>query len=92
MDVSRILAYSRARGANILYRYVPENCFKFTKGSFEELSCYTFNKKVVDHMFCPVCGSSICSKKGTTVIVNCRCVEGVDPRALELVLGNQASA
>lgn len=55
-----------------------------------DLATYTFNKHVIKHHFCPVCG---CAPFGfgaradgsATAAVNARCLEGVDLGALKRV-------
>ena len=55
----------------------------------ENLGTYKFNKHVIDHHFCPNCGISPFSE-GTgrngekMVMINVRCVDGVDPHALNV--------
>ena len=59
---------------------------KFTKGSFEECTLYTFGKKTLGHYFCPVCGCSAVSKQlegAGSYAVNARCVEGITLRELK---------
>ena len=54
----------------------------------ENLGTYRFNRHVIDHHFCPVCGVSPFAegKNGDTpmVAINVRCVEGVDPQGLKI--------
>ena len=50
---------------------------------------YAFNKHLIKHRFCPVCGTSpfsdgIAPTGVDTVAVNVRCLEGVDIDALEV--------
>jgi len=60
--------------------------FKFTKGSFDEMTNYMFGEKRLKHTFCPVCGcSAVGSDKNMKVVaVNLRAVEGVDAEKLKL--------
>jgi hypothetical protein len=53
---------------------------KFTNGSEDGLTTYTFGKKIFGHCFCPVCGSGILCKRmdGTEYAANLRTVEGID--------------
>lgn len=37
----------------------PLNRFSLTTGTLDELSSYQYNKKIVTHYFCPVCGSQM---------------------------------
>ncbi|HEY5347558.1 MAG TPA: GFA family protein [Rhizomicrobium sp.] len=72
------------RGA--LLHFAPASTFTLTTPR-ENLSTYRFNKHVIDHHFCAVCGVSPFSegehpKGGKIAAVNLRCVEGIDPKAL----------
>ena len=54
---------------------------------------YRFNKHVIDHHFCPTCGTAPFSEgtdpKGNKMVaINLRCVEGIDPRALNIHFHN----
>ena len=54
-----------------------------------DISTYTFNKQVIRHKFCPVCGVAPFGrgpdgKGGEMFAINVRCLDGVDPRALEI--------
>ncbi|MDR2013665.1 MAG: GFA family protein [Rhodanobacter sp.] len=53
------------------------------------LSTYTFNKQVIQHRFCPVCGvASFIQGKGHQgsgmYAINVRCLDGVDLHALKI--------
>ena len=55
-----------------------------------KLATYTFNKHVIQHHFCPRCGSALfgfgVDKTGAqTAAVNVRCLEGVELSSLERV-------
>ena len=55
---------------------------------WEELGTYTFNTGVAQHHFCKTCGVAsfyIPRSDPDKIDVNLRCVEGVDPAALEVV-------
>ena len=65
----------------------PEQ-FALKKGQQGELKKYQFNKKVIDHLFCPDCGvEAFATGKtpdGQTMFaINVRCLEGVDLAALQ---------
>jgi hypothetical protein len=76
--------------------FVPESQFKLTidgksaepQDAHEGLTEYLFNKKIIHHMFCNVCGvesyaHAISWEDGTpTVAVNVRCLDDVDMNAL----------
>ena len=53
-------------------------------------SSYTFNKHVINHSFCSTCGiQSFASGKGPggkdMVMINVRCLDGVDPSQFEMM-------
>lgn len=55
----------------------------------DKLQTYTFNKHVIQHRFCPVCGCAPFGrgqdKEGNSLAaVNVRCLEGVDVWSLEV--------
>ena len=55
----------------------------------ENLSTYTFNQHRVKHRFCATCGvapfgEGADGKGRSTVAVNVRCLEGIDPAALQI--------
>jgi hypothetical protein len=72
------------RGA--LWTFVKPDQFALRSGE-EDLSDYQFNKKMIHHLFCSVCGiESFARGKGPDgsemVAVNVRCLDGVDIAAL----------
>jgi hypothetical protein len=74
---------------SMLLSFVPTDQFRLTAGRIEELSKYHFNKKRIDHLFCPKCGveSFALGKKpdGSPVVaLNVRCFDGVDVSKLTL--------
>jgi hypothetical protein len=75
-----------------LLHFIPAGSFRLTS-SRENLATYHFNKHAIDHHFCPTCGISPFSEgktgKGETMVaINARCLEAVDPRALEIKFFN----
>jgi len=59
----------------------------------ENLGTYQFHKHVIDHHFCPNCGISPFSEGAgpggqKMVMINLRCVDGIDPGALEVKFFN----
>lgn len=53
----------------------------------EKMTTYTFNKHVIQHRFCPVCGVQVFGEannpKGDPVFaINIRCLEDIDPLAV----------
>lgn len=56
----------------------------------EELSTYRFNRHVIDHHFCPVCGCApfgvgVAPDGTATAAINIRCLEGVDLASVKRV-------
>lgn len=77
----------RRRGS--LLWFVPRSQLKLTK-SIVNLSTYRFNKQVIAHHFCAVCGVAPFGEgsdpKGNAMAaVNVRCLDGVDPASFPLV-------
>jgi len=73
-----------------LLRFVPKG--KFTlKTPESNIATYTFNKHVIKHHFCSMCGCAPFGfgtdpKSGAaTVAVNIRCLEGVDLGAVKRI-------
>lgn len=80
-------SHCQKRGALLVF--APADSFLLIRGS-EDLTKYTFNKKVIDHLFCKHCGIESFSqgkdKEGKeTVAINVRCLNGVDIEKLTLV-------
>ncbi|KAK7048228.1 GFA domain-containing protein [Favolaschia claudopus] len=66
--------------------YCPEDKFKLTSGSDDDLSKYSFASHSVSHRFCSSCGTSIGPPfpgRGM-VVVNTRTIDGVDLSRLQL--------
>lgn len=79
-----------------LLHFIPESAFTL-KTPRENLGSYKFNKHVIDHHFCPACGVAPFSEgadpKGNRMIcINVRCVDGVDPKALDIRAHNGRDA
>jgi hypothetical protein len=78
----------------VILHFIPAASFTL-KTARENVSTYKFNKHVIAHHFCDVCGVAPFSEgadpKGNKMVaINLRCVEGVDPRALKLNFHNGA--
>ena len=64
-----------------LLSFVPATQFKLLSGE-DALTDYQFNRHVIHHLFCKVCGIKSFARgtgpKGPTVAVNVRCLDGID--------------
>lgn len=71
-----------------LLTFVPENTFKLEKGE-DALADYQFNKKVIHHLFCKVCGVRSFGRgvgpQGPMVAVNARCLDGLSLEELKVM-------
>ncbi|PIR75045.1 MAG: GFA family protein [Candidatus Magasanikbacteria bacterium CG_4_9_14_0_2_um_filter_42_11] len=73
--------------AGTILAFVPAEKFTLLSGE-DNLTSYTFNKKIIDHLFCNVCGIKPFGRGkdqdgNDTVAVNVRCLEDVDLTKLE---------
>jgi hypothetical protein len=71
-----------------LMAFVPEDKFKLLSGE-NSLSDYLFNKKQIHHLFCSNCGvrsfaRGVGPDGAAMYMINARCLEGVDPLALDM--------
>lgn len=85
---------SRCKRLALVLAFVPAADFRLTRDG--PVTEYLFNKQVIHHRFCPVCGvESYALGKGPDgadmVAVNVNCLEGVDPRALDSKAVNGAA-
>ena len=69
--------------------FVPRAEFQL-KTPDDEIASYTFNRHVIKHRFCPVCGIHThgegADPKGNAIAaVNIRCLEGIDLDAVPVV-------
>jgi hypothetical protein len=74
--------------AGTMLAFVPADKFTLEQGE-DSLTDYQFNKEVIHHLFCKVCGiKSFARGIGPggkeTAAINVRCLEGVDPSKLEI--------
>jgi hypothetical protein len=72
------------RGA--LWTFVKAEQFALRSGE-DSLTDYQFNKKVIHHLFCSVCGIESFARGqapdgSDTVAINVRCLDGIDIAAL----------
>ena len=92
MDCNCSLCQKRG---GLLY-FIPASAFTLETPR-ENLGTYKFNKHHIDHHFCPNCGIAPFSEgtnpKGETMVaINARCVEGLDPRKLDIKFHNGRDA
>ena len=78
---------SRCERLGSVLAFVPREQFELLSGE-AELTEYLFNKEVIAHQFCSVCGIEPFAygqmPDGTKMAaINVNTVEGVDPRALD---------
>ena len=75
-----------------LLQFIPASAFRLATPR-EALGTYKFNKNHIAHHFCDNCGISPFSEgadaKGNEMVaINVRCVEGVEPRELDIKFFN----
>ena len=66
--------------------FVPRDAFRLRTPE-DAASTYTFNKHVIEHRFCPVCGihpfgEGTDPKGNKMAAINIRCLEGIDLAAI----------
>jgi hypothetical protein len=67
--------------AGTMLSFITPDKFTLEKGE-DSLTSYEFNKHVIDHLFCKVCGVKPFArgkgKVGDMVAINVRCLDGID--------------
>lgn len=83
-DLAQVISCdcSMCQRSGTILTFVPMDKFKLISGE-EQLQDYQFNKKIIHHLFCKVCGIKAFgkgkNKEGEdTAAVNVRCLDGVD--------------
>jgi hypothetical protein len=79
---------SRCGKLGSLLAFAPLSDFKLQSGK-DALTTYKFNKHVIDHQFCSVCGIQSFSSGKTPdghemAAINARCLDGVDVDSLTI--------
>lgn len=77
---------SRCGRLGTILAFTPEENFTLLSGE-DSLSEYTFNRHVIHHRFCKVCGVQTFARAKkpdgkAMVAINARCLDGVDADAL----------
>ncbi len=90
-DLGKVISCNCSRCAKwgALLSAVPASDFKLIAGD-GAMTEFQFNKHLIHHPFCPTCGiQSFASGKGKggadMVMINVRCLDGVDPDSLEVM-------
>jgi len=79
---------SMCQRKGMLMWFVPRTALRL-RTPVEDASTYTFNKHVIKHRFCPVCGihvygEGVDPKGNAMAAINVRCLEGVDLESLPI--------
>lgn len=87
---------SHCSAKGLLLVFTPREKFRFTSGE-DKLTEYRFNKHVIAHQFCKVCGVQPhgfgTDPKGVeTAAINVRCIDSIDLTSLNRVPYDGASA
>lgn len=90
-DLSRVMSCncSICRKRGVLLVFAPEEKFKLESGA-DVLSDYQFNRKIIHHLFCDVCGvGSFARGVGPNGVpmaaINVRCLDDVELDGLNVV-------
>lgn len=91
MKIDKVISCNCSRCARLgsLLAAASATDFKLTAGE-GEMTTFKFNKHVINHPFCSTCGiESFASGKGPggkdMVMINVRCLDGVDANAFEVM-------
>lgn len=90
IDLARTTVCNCSRCSRLgwIMAFTPADSFALLRGA-ECLTEYRFNREVIAHQFCRVCGIEPFARgtpPGATtemVAVNVRCIDGVDPASLQ---------
>jgi hypothetical protein len=67
----------------MLLAFVPKTSVTILAGE-SNLKTYQFNKKVIDHRFCEICGVQPFGQSGGTMAINLNCLEDLDTDTLSI--------
>jgi hypothetical protein len=88
LDIGNTISCNCSRCGKVgsILAFTPQEKFKLLKGE-SSLTEYKFNKGVISHLFCNICGIQSFSRgtgpDGTRIAaINVRCLDGVDADAL----------
>ncbi len=94
-DLEKVISCncSRCHMLGLVLTFVPMEQFRVTSENEAELSNYQFNKKVIHHLFCPVCGVESFGRGENSsgeklVAVNVRCLADVEFDSLTIAAVN----
>jgi hypothetical protein len=97
MDIKEVISCNCSRCAKVgsLLSAVPKDEFKLVAGE-GAMTTYKFNKHVIDHLFCATCGIQTHAQgKGPggveMVMINVRCLDGVDANQFKVMTFDGAS-
>lgn len=78
---------SHCGAKGFLLAFAPIHDFTLLSGE-DSLTSYKFNKKVIDHLFCKICGVESFARgpgpQGEAAMINVRCLDDVDTNALSV--------
>lgn len=86
-DLSKVMQCNCSHCAikSLLLTFVTPDKFTLLSGE-DTLSDYQFNKHIIHHLFCRICGVESFGRgkgpRGEMVAINVRCLDGVDVSAL----------
>ncbi len=67
---------SHCKRKGMLLAFVPKSQVNVTGG--DTMTTYLFNKKVIQHKFCPICGVQPFGESGDTMAINLNCIDDTD--------------
>jgi hypothetical protein len=90
-DLAQVMSCncSNCSKRGLLLNFVMPDRFTLLSGD-GELVDYRFNRKVIEHLFCPACGIESFARgrkpDGTAMVaINVRCLDGVDLASLQTI-------